>query len=55
MHSKIEIYIYVYHAELARTMYIYIYRDWDPIVDANASHMYFINQDNVCMNRETGI
>ena len=26
-------------------MYMYVYRDWALMVDANASHMYFISQD----------
>ena len=34
---------------------MYVYRDWALIVDANASHMYFISQDNICMYTETGL
>ena len=44
MHSKANIYIYIYHAELTMTTCMYIYRDWAVIVDANASHIYFISQ-----------
>ena len=36
---------------------MYVYRDWALMVDANATHMYFISQDNVCtcMYTETGL
>ena len=36
-------------------MYMYVYRDWALKVDANASHMYFISQDNVYIYTETGL
>ena len=34
---------------------MYVYRLWALIVDANASHIYFISKDNVYMYTETGI
>ena len=34
---------------------MYVYRDWALMVDANATHMYFISQDNVDMYTETGL
>ena len=30
---------------------MYVNRDLDLIVEANASHMYFTSQDNVCIQR----
>ena len=34
---------------------MYVNRDWDLIVEANVSHMYFTSQDNICMYTETGL
>ena len=34
---------------------MYVYRDWALIVDANASHIYFISQVNICMYTEIGL
>ena len=34
---------------------MYVYRDWALMVDANALHMHFISQDDVCIYRETGL
>ena len=34
---------------------MYVYRDRALIVDANASYMYFISQDNICMYTEIGL